>query len=170
MNKIVGGAFTAMDSDFFLIRRMKGGDENAIELFVRKYYNDILEYCWRHIYHREDAQDAAQETFERFFKNFSGYVHQGKAKNYLYIIAGNVCKNYYRTADKLIREGIALAELRGSPEEIPDTSPWEADRVGLKLDICRALRLLPEDLREVIILYYFQGLKLKEISQILQPA
>ena len=37
-----------MDVDFLLIRKMKQGDDDAFDTFVRKYYNDILKYC---VYH-----------------------------------------------------------------------------------------------------------------------
>ena len=42
-----------VDSDFILIRRMKQGREEAMEHFVRKYYDEILKYC---TYHCQDAQ------------------------------------------------------------------------------------------------------------------
>ena len=46
-----------MDSDFFLIRKMRQGDEEAFDIFIRKYYGDILRYCACHCFDAEDAQD-----------------------------------------------------------------------------------------------------------------
>ena len=37
-----------MDIDFLLLQRMKRGDENAFDVFVRKYYKEILNYCNYH--------------------------------------------------------------------------------------------------------------------------
>ena len=37
-----------MDLDFLLIRKMKQGDDEAFELFIHKYYRDILSYCKYH--------------------------------------------------------------------------------------------------------------------------
>ena len=90
-----------MDRDFSLIQKMRTGNEAAVEVFVKKYYPAILRYCCLHIYNREDGEDAAQETFERFFRTFENYHHYGKAGNYLYVIAGNVCKDYLRKKGKL---------------------------------------------------------------------
>lgn len=56
-----------MDKDFFLIRKMKSGDEEAMECFVQQYYPVILKYCRYHVEDREYAKDITQETFERFF-------------------------------------------------------------------------------------------------------
>ena len=56
-----------MDADFLLIKRMKQGDEAAFEVFVRKYYEEILNYCSYHCFDRTYAEDLTQETFVRFF-------------------------------------------------------------------------------------------------------
>ena len=37
-----------MDLDFLLIRKMRQGDEKAFDLFIHKYYRDILSYCNYH--------------------------------------------------------------------------------------------------------------------------
>ena len=108
-----------MDADFLLIHKMKNGDETAMEIFVTKYYPAIRNYCRSHTWTDDDAEDLAQATFERFFHTFTSYHHCGKLANYLYVIAGNLCR------DKL-----------------------------------------PDELREVIILYSFQELKLKEVAEI----
>ena len=70
-----------MDEDFWLIRRMKQGDEQAIEDFVRKYYPVILRYCRIHIQDPGYAEDMTQETFARFFRTLPQYQHYGKAAN-----------------------------------------------------------------------------------------
>lgn len=85
-----------MDTDFLLIRKMKQGDEDAFDRFVHKYYEEILSYCSRHYYDTEYAEDLTQETFLHFFTKLSDYHYKGKTKNYLYTIAGNLCKDYYK--------------------------------------------------------------------------
>ena len=60
-----------MDSDFLLIRRMKNGDDTAIETFVQKYYPVILRYCHLHLSDKSYAEDATQEVFARFFRTLN---------------------------------------------------------------------------------------------------
>lgn len=144
-----------MDEDFLLIRKMKSGDEEALESFVRKYYPVILRYCGYHVSDSEYAEDITQETFERFFRNLPDYRHCGKMKNYLYIIAGNLCKNVYRKNAEIILPQLPEAE----------DNPMES--VSDRLDLESAVNSLPPELREVIILFYFQELKLREIAGIL---
>ena len=96
-----------MDPDAGLIRRMNQGDDEAIEAFVRKYYPQILGYCCYHLRHRQDGEDVTQETFARFFASLDRYRHYGKAANYLYVIAGNLCRDHLRR-----RQVAAFAGLR----------------------------------------------------------
>ena len=81
-------------NDFLLILQMKQGNEKAFDKFVRKYYAEILSYCRYHCLDQAEAEDLTQETFLRFMENIASYHHIGKAKNYLYVIAGNLCKNH----------------------------------------------------------------------------
>ena len=83
-------------NDVILILQMKQGDEQAFDKFVRKYYGDILSYCKYHCLDQTEAEDLTQETFLRFMNNIQSYQHIGKAKNYLYVIAGNLCKNHVK--------------------------------------------------------------------------
>ena len=85
-----------MDTDFLLIQKMRQGEENAFDLFVRKHYEEILKYCHFHCPDLSYAEDLTQETFLHFFERLSDYHYIGKTRNYLYTIAGNLCKDYYK--------------------------------------------------------------------------
>lgn len=91
-----------------------------------------------------------------FFKSLNRYEHYGKARNYLYTIAGNLCKNSYKQKLEL-----ALEDL----DQVTDSIENDIDK---KLDMNSSLMKLPLELREVIVLYYFQDFKLKEIAVILE--
>ena len=144
-----------MDNDFLLLRRMENGDDQAIESFVRKYYSRILRYCQLHIRDSNFAEDLTQETFARFFRNLHQYQHYGKAANYLYVIAGNLCRDYYGKAEEL------------PMEELPEPAVCPMDSLDLRMDVHLALEQLPQELREVTILYFFQEVKQSQIATIL---
>lgn len=148
-----------MDADLTLIRRMKQGESDAFDSFVRKYYPDILRYCAFHSKSREEAEDLTQETFVRFFANLSNYRHLGKAKNYLYTIAANLCKNAFARRSALAYEEETLEALGGATTT--------EDKTTTHLLLEWALDQLPTEQREVVILHYYQDLKLREIADIL---
>lgn len=150
-----------MDADLFTIRKMKQGDEEAFDAFVRKYYNDILKYCTFHCADRREAEDLTQETFVRFFAKLSEYRYQGKTKNYLYTIAANLCRNHYKKQRAVPLEEDVLTAVAGA-------APDEEAAASTHLLLEWALDQLPAQQREVIILYYYQGLKLREIAEVLK--
>ena len=144
-----------MDSDFLLIHRMKNGDDTAIETFVRKYYPVILRYCHLHINDKSYEEDATQEVFARFFRTLNQYQHYGKAQNYLYVIAANICRDFYRKPDEV------------SIDELLEEPIFEREPLDLRFDVHSALEKLPPELREITILFFFQEVKQKEIARIL---
>lgn len=148
-----------VNADFLLIRKMKQGDEKAFDLFVHKYYAEILTYCTYHCSDREYAEDLTQETFVRFFAKLSTFHYKGKTKNFLYTIAGNLCKDFYKKGKDIPVEEVS---------ENNQIQEHQTENLVNKLTIEWALKQLPDELYEVVVLYYFQGLKLKEISNTLQ--
>lgn len=141
-----------MDEDSLLIRRMKNGDDQAIDIFVRKYYPVILRYCRLHISDPGYAEDMTQETFARFFRAFRQYQHYGKAANYLYVIAGNCCKDFCKKHSEISLED--LPELADAGME---------DQISVRF----ALSRLPEEFQEAAVLFFVQGLRQREIAKIL---
>ena len=149
-----------MQQDFLLVRKMQNGDEAAMDIFVQKYYPKILQYCGYHCSDREAAFDLTQETFERFFRNLIHYHHKGKALNYLYTIAGNLCIDWMRKS-KTTQYGQAVQE---------DAISGEGGLEGLddKMLIEAALAKIPDELQKVVILHYFQEFSMRETADILQ--
>lgn len=142
--------------DFLLVHRARNGDEDACAMLVKKYYPSIYQYCLLHMSDSFEAQDLTQEVFMNFFANLYRYQECGKVKNYLYTIAGNVLKNYYKK-----KKDMPVEEL---PEVMQKST---GENVGIRLDIERAVRNLPEEVREVAILFFFQELRQREIAKLL---
>lgn len=144
-----------MDMDFLLIKKAKNGNGQAGEQFIKKHYPSIYQYCFLHIHNRELAEDMTQETFTRFFESLQTYTDYGKTRNYLYRIAGNIIKNYYKKKKEIPMENIP--EMPGSDMKDVET----------RLNIELALEQLPDELKEITILFFFQELKQKDIAELL---
>ena len=144
-----------MTSDFFLVQKIRNGDELAGNQFVEKYYFLIYQYCFLHIRNKECAEDMTQETFVRFYEAILKDANIRKIKNYLYSIAGNILKNYYKKKKEIL------------VDQLPETEKDNLTELEIRLDIERALDQLPEEIKEITILFFFQGLKQKEIAALL---
>lgn len=138
-----------------LVEKIKAGNRKAGERFVKKYYSSVYQYCFLYIHDRNCAEDMTQDTFLRFFETIDTYTEQGRAKSYLYRIAGNIIKNYYKKKKEIL------------PGEMPEIPGQRMGDIELRLDIERAVDGLPENLKEISILFFFQGLKQREIAELL---
>lgn len=159
-----------MSSDERLIQRIRKGDDDAIEEFVKKYYPIIISYCRKRVQDFNLAEDLTQETFERFFRSLSSYRHEEKVKNYLYTIAGNLCKDNYKSSDAEILTGEADMIVSDLASKIKDESILSYDpMMGIEkeMDMKMVIEKLPEIYRKVIFLHFFHGLSLTEIAVVL---
>lgn len=154
------GEIRTVDKDFFLIRKMKNGDEDAMDSFVRKYYEKILNYCYYHSSDRQNAENLTQDTFVKFFASLPGYKHSGKAMNFLYTIARNLCIDFNRREKERLAKTTELAEEAAICDDMKNAEA--------RMDVNKAVIGLSEDIREVIILYYFHGLNTREIAELLK--
>ena len=145
-------------TDSLLVHLARAGDEDACEKLVKKYYSSIYQYCLLHINDPYEAEDLTQEVFTRFFSNLYRYKEYGKVKNYLYTIAGNTVKNYYKKKKDIPSEELLKSE---------DCSKNHVEELGVRLTIEQAVRKLPEEIRETAVLYFFQELKQREIAELL---
>lgn len=148
-----------MNADYILIRNAKGGDSEAAEAIIRKYYADIFNYCKYHTTDIHTAEDLTQETFFTFFKNLQNYRHYGKLLNYLYTIAGNKCidENRKKRNTEVGYEGV-FNELNLAVSDFTDEGEDEF--------VEEAVNSLSIELREVIVLFYFLDKKQKDIAKI----
>ena len=120
-------------------------------------YDKIYRYCYYKVNNATAAEDITQETFLRFFENHS-YQENGRALNYLYTIARNLCIDEYR---KHVSE--ALPE---SFEEVRITGMEESIVEGLAMR--QALAKLSPMERELVLLRFVNEVPVKVISELFE--
>lgn len=140
-----------------LIRQIQQGNSDALDTIIRKYYHDIYSYCFRKTANTSVAADLTQEVFLRLAKYIHNYVHKGKFRNYLFIIARNICHDYYKKKGAIV-EDIDLLDV---PDRDSNFNRLEQSEI-----IIKALGSLPDIQKDVIILRFYHDMKLKEISDI----
>lgn len=117
------------------------------------YGSSILRLAYSYLHNMSDAEDILQDTLIQFIKTAPKFEGEGHEKAWLLTVASNLSKNKikynkYRETDELMEELVA--------EDKEDLSfVWEA------------VKELPEKYREVIHLFYQEGMSTKEIADAL---
>jgi RNA polymerase sigma-70 factor (ECF subfamily) len=127
-----------------------------VPLSVQEQYDKIYKYCSFKVKNAQLAEDLTQETFLRFFSR-NDYINHGKPLAYLYTIAKNLCIDSYRKTAEL--------QIPEDAEYIEDTNAT-ADIESLETSIAvkEAVKTLPEDLQEIIVLRFANDLSMAEIA------
>ena len=138
-----------------LFEKLKRGDPDAAGELARLYYDDILRYCLFHVPDRSLAQDAVQETFLKVFRYFRDYRHRGHFPG-LSLPGGRQRVRGHSAGDGHgdPMRGAGILRGEGAAESGEDRE-----------DFRRLVELLPEELREIVILRFAQELKLGEIAK-----
>ena len=151
-----------MIQDWMIINKIKMADPDAWDILVHKYYDSVYFYCVRRCYGDCDiASDLTQDIFLKLVESLPRYRFIGKFQNYLYTMAVNTCNNYLK------KRHIEQIELTDNFTTDLDTSLIdEILHDERKETVQKALDLLPEIQREVVILRYYHDLKVKDIATI----
>lgn len=167
-NRVKTG-FEATDEE--LIARFQEGDNYAFDLLVKRYKDPLLNFIYRFVGEKNEAEDIVQETFLRLFKNKHYYKEIAKFSTWIYTIAGNLAKTELRKRKRRKLFSISHYMSTEKDYDIPDeaTSP-ESDTNSLITDkiIQRAIDKLSPKFKQVIILRDIQGFSYEEIAEIVR--
>ncbi len=162
-------------SDEDLMFRYRDGEEDAFTEIVRRYRTRIVNTAYRVVGDFAKAEDVAQETFIRVYRNAHRYKSIAKFSTWIYTIALNVARNELRNTK---RKRLVSLEAFGagtdsepSTYEIPDESSQpdvEAEREQLRTIFNAAIARLPIRYRAVFVLRDVQGLSYEEMAEVLK--
>lgn len=159
-----------------LVRACKEGDQTAFNLLVWRWEKPLFNFTYKYVGDAHLAQDLVQETFVRVLRSIGKYEHRGAFSTWLYRIAVNLCRDhfrkkklpmvslndYYTTAsgDRVYVKDQVVDETARSDEAMAAARREELVR--------RLLAGLPEEQRIVILMKEYQGLKFREIADVLE--
>lgn len=164
-----GIAKAAEPSDEQLIARFQQGDEYAFDLLVKRYRDPLMNFIFRFVGDKIDAEDILQETFLRLYKNKHYYKEIAKFSTWIYTIAGNLAKTELRKRKRRNLFSIHNYMSTEKDYELPDkgiTPEKYANSVIADKEIQNAINKLSPKFKQVILLRDIQGFSYEEISQI----
>lgn len=169
LNQLLPGLFTPTDEQ--LLWRVQQEDDSAAfgELALR-WEQPIRRLCERMTGDAHKAEDLAQEAFTRMFARRMDFEPDTRFSTFLWRVALNLCYDELRrrqrrgefSLDDLVdEEAVSLP----AEETSPAAQLEESERGAF---VRAALQRLPEAQRAVVVLRHYEGLKFREIADVLE--
>ncbi len=164
-------------TDVQLMLDVKAGDEASFELLLQRYRTPLVNFLFRMVRNREQAEDLAQEVFLRVYRAREEYVPSAKFTTWLFRIATNLALNSMRDnrhqkMEVSIDAPVTMDAEDGDErpldlaEKRPNIEQHLVEDVRVKM-IRHAINKLPEKQRAAVLLHKYQELDYTEIAKIL---
>jgi len=152
-------------TDANAVKRAVNGDTDAFSYIYEKNVTRIYNYIYYRIGSEADAEDLTARVFHRAFGHIEKYQEKGVPFTaWLYRIAHNLTANWYRDMQR--RKEISLEDQLDLPHrgELPER---QVERTQEKEILMKAIRRLPPDRQQLILLKYLEDLSNGEIALIM---
>lgn len=143
--------------DSVVIREVLSGRADAFRSLVERYFATVRLVALAKTGNLADAEDVAQETFIKAYQTLGVLRNRERLAPWLVAIARNIAISLVRRRERERRNAEAC------PID-PLVHPEHERRETLDA-VARQVEALPENLREVVLLHYFEGLKCREIGE-----
>lgn len=128
-------------------------NRTALEKDIEAYSDTILRIAVQNTKNYHDAEDVVQEVFIRLMNNYDGFESGEHKKAWLIRVTINLCRDINRSR-----------RFKGL-EPLEDYPCFYGDELK-NCEIIEMIRNLPENRRNAVYLFYFEGYSINEIAEI----
>lgn len=146
------------DSNALLAQQFRQNDDRAFAELVGRHHSLVFRVCLKILGHRQDAEDATQETFSRVARYLDRWDSRRPLEPWLVAIAGNRCRTFL--ARKRVHQPLC-AVIEPTTNEVGA----ERDADVLREELTLALAEIPECQRTAFELFHEQTLSYVEIAE-----
>ena len=163
-------------TDADLLARFTEGDEAAFRELVNRYKNGLYAFLKQFLNHRDMVEDAFQETFLQVFTSRASFDTSRPLRPWLFTIAANKAKDALRKRQRTAATpiGTIAAAQEMSFDDVlnsltaDETMPYEElQKNETAARVKQVIADMPENLREILILAYFNKFSYKQMANIL---
>lgn len=158
------------DEDFALVKRLRSGDDFALNEIMHRYKERVYRLSWRYVGSEDAALDVTQETFTKLYLNIDKYDPAYKFSTWVFQIAVNLCRDHLRK-NKNHARNLSL-------DVLSETSPgdWQKSEENIESSFISRQQLallkdqinaLPDTLKEAFILFALEERTQAECAEIL---
>lgn len=155
--------------DVLLIKKVQQGDTRAFTELVNRWHAKIHRFAFRFFADEDDANEITQKTFINTYHKVKELDDPSRFGSWIYRVANNLCLDELKRAGR--RKSTALEawieqDGRLAAESQSPVADLQQKELGEILQ--HALLTLPDEQRTVIILKEYEGLKFREIAEIME--
>jgi RNA polymerase sigma-70 factor, ECF subfamily len=163
-------------SDAQLLNLYSNGQEGAFREIVNRYKNSLYTFLKQFLNRQDLVEDVFQETFMQLFTSRESFDQSRPLRPWLFTIAANKAKDalrkWQRTSAVNIgtiadSQDISFDEMLNTITSDNTLPSKELEKNETSLRIAHILAEMPENLREIIVLAYFNKFSYKQMSDIL---
>jgi len=163
-------------SDEQLLDQYRRGDRASFSRLMERYQKELFHFLVRFLGDRSAAEDIFQETFLQVHQSASSFDISRRFRPWLFTIAANKARDLRRSQARRstnpLQAPISVGDEQGTPFMDMMASgnqiPGEAlERQELAERVRSTVREMPESLREILLLSYFDQFPYKQIGDIL---
>ena len=147
-----------MKSDHQLIEKINKGRMDAFDELYYKYREWVFNLAWRCTGNRNDALDVLQETFLYFLGKFPGFELTSAMTTFFYPVVKHISINIRNKNNRFSSENDISLEL------VDHNSNKNQEKYS---DLLTVLNILPEELREILLMRFVDDMNFNEIAQAL---
>ena len=156
-------AMETAPEDSALMLRYRDGDADAFEMLYRRHNDALYRYLLRLCRHRDTAEDLFQEVWGKIIRTRQRYRPTAKFTTFLYRIAHNCFIDHLRRNK---RHGNTVDIDPDTQASAGTDAADEAERSLARRRLEAALRNLPDEQRDVFLLFEEADLSLDEIATV----
>lgn len=162
-------------TDERLLAQFVAGDEARFAELVERFSPQVFQFVSRFVRDPATADDLVQETFVQMYQSAGGFDPQRRLRPWLFTIAANKARDFLRSRGR--RKEVSLDGPTASEADAASfldflgddsTSPGDAaESAEVRQEVRAIIDAMPDHLREVLLLGYFDRFAYKEIAEIL---
>jgi len=158
-----------VDNDTLLVEQLKNKktQEQAFRRLMSLYKERLYWHIRKIVFSHEDADDVLQNTFIKVFKNIHTFKEESKLYSWMYRIATNEAITFINK--KAAKQQVDLSELQlKTVQNLNNDIHFTGDEIQLLLQ--KAIITLPHKQQLVFNMKYFDEMKYKDMSEILDTS
>lgn len=156
-----------MKNDWDIIHQVLQGNKAAFANLVSRYQSYVFTVAFRILKNREEAEEAAQDTFVKVYKTLSTFKKDSKFSTWLYSVAFRTAIDHSRRKKRNTTSidnqdnFLQIKDGKSTPMEMMENS-------NLKMVLQKVIQTLPPQEASVVTLYYQGEQSVKEIAKTLK--